>query len=206
MKRPQFSLWWLLGLTALVAVGCTALMNASAAWAMSLHSALLALLLVAVLRAIYRHGAVRAFWIGFALFGWVYLILVYWVHYNSQFTDGFNDPRGSELATTWLLQWGYDTLLPLVRQPPAATALLGPSFGGGFGGGLAAGSGGALPQASGGTIAGAFGGGAAPVPYYPDLQTFIRVGQPLCALVLAILGGWTARWLYRPNSGSELGR
>jgi hypothetical protein len=166
MRRPQFSLRWLLGLTALVALACTALINASDTWAMLLHSSLLASLLVAVLRAAYRRGAVRAFWVGFALFGWVYLILVYWVHYNSQFTDDFNDPSGSELATTRLLQLSYDHLLPLVRTRPAPKS------------------------------------GVTSVSY-PDQQAYIRVGQPLCGLVVALIGGWIARTLCPLPSGDR---
>jgi hypothetical protein len=186
MRRPQFSLWWLLGLTALVAVACTALMNASDTWAMLLHSALLGLLLMGVLRAVYRHGPVRAFWIGFALFGWVYLILVYWVHYNSQFADEFNNPAGSQLATTRLLQQGYDHVLPLVRKPPANAG----KGSGGFG-------------AGGGSGGGFFGGGPAPNSDYPDQQTFMRVGQPLCALLLALVGGWIARGLEQSRGRHE---
>lgn len=77
MKRPQFSLWWLLGLTTFAAIGCLALANASGTWAMSLHSAMLGLLLVAILSAAFRDGPVRAFWVGFAVWGWIYLAMAF---------------------------------------------------------------------------------------------------------------------------------
>lgn len=37
----------------------------------------LGLLLAAVLAAVYRAGAHRAFWIGFALFGWAYILFAF---------------------------------------------------------------------------------------------------------------------------------
>jgi uncharacterized membrane protein YgcG len=187
-------MWTLLGATALVAVGCTALINASNLWAITLHTAIVGVMLIAILRSIYREGARRAFWIGFSLFGWVYMILVYWVHYNTDFSDSFTNPYNSQLGTTRLLQLAYDELLPLVRTPPKNNS---PGPGGGFsafgaqGGGFSGGG----PQSS-GAGGGAFGGGTSPATGYPDQHAFMRVGQPLWTLLLALVGGWIARYLY----------
>src|SRR6185312_8019285 len=58
-----------------VAVGFAALREADELWDRWLFSLTLGLLLFAVLLAACRTGDRRSFWIGFALFGWGYLIL-----------------------------------------------------------------------------------------------------------------------------------
>ena len=58
-----------------VAVGFAALREADVLWDSGLFSLTLGLLLAAVLLAVHRTEARRAFWIGFALFGWGYLSL-----------------------------------------------------------------------------------------------------------------------------------
>jgi hypothetical protein len=62
-----------LGAILFVAVGLAALREADGPWDSWLFSLTLGLLLSAVLLAAHRTGVRRAFWIGFALFGWGYL-------------------------------------------------------------------------------------------------------------------------------------
>jgi hypothetical protein len=62
-----------LGAILFVAVGFAALREADELWDSWLFSLTLGLLLFAVLLAAHRTGGRRAFWIGFALFGWGYL-------------------------------------------------------------------------------------------------------------------------------------
>src|SRR6516225_9358652 len=61
----------------------------------------LGLLLTAVLGAIFSRGPERAFWTGFALFGWVCLILVDWDWIGGQF--GHNLTAGLSESAEWLL-------------------------------------------------------------------------------------------------------
>lgn len=71
---PRFSLKWMLAGVAAVALGTVALLYASPlTYAITLGFALL-LLLSAPLGVIYRTGARRAFWVGFTVFGWCYLL------------------------------------------------------------------------------------------------------------------------------------
>lgn len=65
----------MLGAILFVAVGFAALREANDQWDSTLFSLTIALLLIAVLLAVHRTEAGRAFWMGFALFGWGYLIL-----------------------------------------------------------------------------------------------------------------------------------
>ena len=71
----QFSIKALLGLAVFVALACAALLNASEWWLSATFTLTLAVLLVAVLASIFRRGSTRAFWIGFAVVGCVYLSL-----------------------------------------------------------------------------------------------------------------------------------
>jgi hypothetical protein len=59
---------------ALAAVGFTALRSPSDLWAVVLFSATLAVLSASTLMAVLRRGADLARWVGFALFGWIYLV------------------------------------------------------------------------------------------------------------------------------------
>jgi AcrB/AcrD/AcrF family len=75
MRDPRFNIASLLGAISFAAVGFAALREANDQWDCGLFSLTLGLLLNAVLLAVHRTEARRAFWIGFALFGWGYLSL-----------------------------------------------------------------------------------------------------------------------------------
>lgn len=70
MRQLRYRLVTLLAATALIAVALAALRSGDWFWARVLFTVTLALNLGAVLAAIYCTGSRRAFWIGFALFGW----------------------------------------------------------------------------------------------------------------------------------------
>lgn len=73
MHHLRFHIAGALGAIVFVAVGFAALRDADELWDAWLFSLTIGLLLVAVLLAAHRNGGRRAFWIGFALFGWGYL-------------------------------------------------------------------------------------------------------------------------------------
>ena len=56
------------------AIACAALRGGDWFWARAMFSVTAVIMLSAILAAIYRTGATRACWIGFALFGWAYLL------------------------------------------------------------------------------------------------------------------------------------
>jgi hypothetical protein len=58
-----------------LALAIAALRSPSDYWVSAMFSMTLGLLLTAVLGVVYRRGARRAFWLGFALFGWVYWLM-----------------------------------------------------------------------------------------------------------------------------------
>jgi len=75
--RWRFSLRTLLVGLVFFAVGCTALVNASEAWQTTISTTAFAALFFATLAGLFRRGKAQAFWIGFAVIGWLYLVLVY---------------------------------------------------------------------------------------------------------------------------------
>ena len=76
MKTIAFSIKGLLAAVTMIAVGLVALLNASPMWDSIIVTLTLFLLLTALLSLACRPGPRRAFWIGFAIFGWGYLTLV----------------------------------------------------------------------------------------------------------------------------------
>ena len=76
MPRTQYSLATLLGATAVVAIAIVAIQTGDWFWSRVLFTLTLAINLGAVLGAIYQTGRRRAFWIGFALFGWASWLIV----------------------------------------------------------------------------------------------------------------------------------
>lgn len=76
MKELRFSLASLMAALTFIAVGLAALRYASAFVASAILTLTLGVLLCSTLAALVRHGTRRNFWIGTALFGWVYLFVV----------------------------------------------------------------------------------------------------------------------------------
>jgi hypothetical protein len=73
MRRFRFNIASLLVVVLLVAVGFAALRESNEVWDSGVFTLTLSVLLVSILFAIHRAESRRAFWIGFALFGWIYL-------------------------------------------------------------------------------------------------------------------------------------
>src|SRR5258705_11148408 len=75
MRRPRFSLAGLLSTIVFLAIGLAALREATAAWDSGVFGFTLTVLSISALLVIHRTGIKRAYWIGFALFGWTYMVL-----------------------------------------------------------------------------------------------------------------------------------
>ncbi len=73
MRRFRFHLGSLVTLVLVLGVGLAALRESNTIWDSGIFSAAAGVLLIAVLLATHRTEKKRAFWIGFALFGWVYM-------------------------------------------------------------------------------------------------------------------------------------
>jgi hypothetical protein len=98
----------LMSVVLVLAVGFAALRLGSETWSSAVFTLTLVLHLTAILGAIYRRDRERAGWLGFALFGWGYLIL--------SFGPGFRTEIRPQLATAPLLDYLFPRIAPI---PPA---------------------------------------------------------------------------------------
>jgi hypothetical protein len=73
--KPQFSIRQLLAVIVPLAVGLTAMTNPTPFWEGSVFAVTHCLLFTAIIAAIYRTKGARAFWLGFAVFGWGFYLL-----------------------------------------------------------------------------------------------------------------------------------
>ena len=72
----QFRFRMLFIAVAFIAVAVTSLINATPTWSLDLYCSAIIFMTVAIPLACYRSGEQRAFWVGVALFGWVYLLVI----------------------------------------------------------------------------------------------------------------------------------
>ena len=75
MNRLRFTLAQLMAVVLFVGFGFAALRNADNFWADATYTIAIISLATALLGAIVRRGTARVSWIGFAVFGWTYLML-----------------------------------------------------------------------------------------------------------------------------------
>ncbi len=159
----------------LVALALPALIYPSLWWAAAWLSGCLLMLGVSLLGIVNRDADRRAFWIGFALFGWAYMIALY---------GPFLDRRvGHRLATTKVL--AYLQLRrheapgqPVLFDPSPAQIALHPAW-----------DPYTIPIAPNST----------PIPV-PQWDFFQQVGHSLFALLLASFGGLVSKWFYSTRS------
>jgi hypothetical protein len=204
----RFSIRQLLLGTTLVAIGCVALRSASPTWVAALLGLMLLTLTAAVPLAIFRQGADRAWWFGFALFGWLYVLLLAYSWGLDPNTSQSNPFRPYSLVTAQLSSSGYMRMYatasptPITYYVPAA---------------------GPMPMAYPATITaqiptGPYTTPVPPPPVYastgspatfyfgtnvatstfngPSHDDFINVAHAFWAFLLALCGGWFTHWLY----------
>ena len=75
MRRFRFHIGTLLIVIIFLSVGFAALRESNGIWDSGVFTLVLVILLTSVLLAIHRTKSRRAFWMGFALFGWTYLAI-----------------------------------------------------------------------------------------------------------------------------------
>jgi hypothetical protein len=127
MRAPRFSIAGLMGVVLVASLGLAALRYASPTLAGVVFMLTCSVLALAVVGVACRGQAERAWWLGFALFGWGYLILAFWSSYSLP-----------ALPTMTLVEALRSTL----GAAPSAKGVGPMSGGGGFGGGGFGGGGG----------------------------------------------------------------
>ena len=115
MKRLQVPILAIVLVVAACAMAFTALRTASKLWYGALYTFTAFLLLTAVLAARLRRGYERAFWFGFAVFGWGFFLLGYrpWMSAFSDHSNPMGQPLNPNLLTSRVILF----LLPHLRKP-----------------------------------------------------------------------------------------
>jgi hypothetical protein len=185
-RTIRFSIAGLMGVVLIVAIGLAALRSGSEIWAGVIFLTTCGVLALSIVGIFCRRDAERAWWLGFALFGWGYMALAFW----PWGTSGVH-----RLPTSAFLEW-----LDVKLNPSTRGASIGPAAGGmgstinssGVQGGMYS----VLVATTAGGFGGAGGGGAG--------QPFEQVGHCLWALLFAIVGGTLASILFStPQRRSE---
>jgi hypothetical protein len=180
MRLPRFTIAGLMGLVVVVAVGVAALRFASELWASILLMLTLGVLGAAVLAFHERAGARRAWWRGFALFGWGYVMLA--------FGPWASEAIAPHLPTTMWLDASYAKLHPGDSEAGQARRLWEDALRNYIV---------AVNTPSGANSAVAFSPDGKLVvsaaPPGPAPEPFLRVGHSLWALLAACVGGLVGR-------------
>jgi hypothetical protein len=180
MRRPRFTIASLLGIVLFLAVGLAGLRAATDAWDSGVLGVTLTILLVSVLLFIHRTGIKRAYWLGFSLFGWVYLVM------------GLVPPIEARLPTTKALAF-LDSKVTGRIVTSIAFSPDGRSIGPWHDSTVRI-----WDASTGRALTGPNG----------TSENFLRIGHSLLALVLAFLGAHLSRYLYasgRPGSAEDPG-
>src|SRR5687768_12663439 len=84
MRRSRVSIAGLMAVVLFASIGCAALFRPSRLWAAVLMTGAVGLLVVAIIGAAHGRGPRRAFWSGFAIAGWAYILIHYGPWLSSQ--------------------------------------------------------------------------------------------------------------------------
>ncbi len=200
MRRFRFSIASLLGVILFISVALAALRASTDLWDGCLLGLALTVLLTATLLAVHRRDRKRAYWLGFALFGWTYLIA-------SQIP-----PLESRLPTTKGLAY-LGAARPVAIPQGVAVAdfdsdgqmdvylvnASAPSI-------VYLNNGDGTFRSPSSTNVGSGGKPALSVALWKRLmgmegspENFVRIGHSILALVLASFGGSVSRWCCNPD-------
>ena len=86
--RIRLPIGGLMGVVVVFAVGFAGLHAATPLWASGLFTLTFALLAAAVLATVSCQGRARMAWLGFAVFGWTYLLATFWLWPRAQRRHG----------------------------------------------------------------------------------------------------------------------
>ena len=132
MRKLRFPIAGLMAAVLVIALGLAALRNASGTWAGSTFLLTCAVLCLAVVGVVCRAGAERAWWLGFALFGWGYLFLAFWTSFELP-TMAVLNKIGAQLGTKVQFPGTMNGGMGGGMSGMMSTGL---EFSGGFGGGI----------------------------------------------------------------------
>ena len=110
MTRFRFSIAHLMASVLGLGLGFAALRNADRLWASATFTVSMSIISTALVGALVRQGRTRPAWIGFAVFGWTYLLIGI---LPSRASGGFG--FGPLPSPPNLIEWGIASLQPYLR-------------------------------------------------------------------------------------------
>jgi hypothetical protein len=110
MTRLRFTLAQSMATVLYLGFGFAALRNADELWASATYTLAIVLIAAALVGAFARSEGARTPWIGFAVFGWTYLLIVHLPEWDVGGL-GFGPIRKPHL----LFEWGTARLQPLIK-------------------------------------------------------------------------------------------
>ena len=119
MNRLRFTLAQLMAIVLYLGFGFAALRNADEFWASATYTLAITLIAGALVGAFARSGRARTPWVGFAVFGWTYLLIV---HLPAWGVGGLGfGPIGKPHL---LIEWGTARLQPYIKPPPPGMGVM----------------------------------------------------------------------------------
>jgi hypothetical protein len=113
MTWPRFTIGELMTIVLYAAFGFAALMNADHVWADAAYTVAIISISTALLGAIVREGKARVPCIGFALFGWIYVLLDLLPSWTP---SGFG--FGHTTRPNLMIMWAIGRLAPYINRNP----------------------------------------------------------------------------------------
>jgi hypothetical protein len=193
MRKLRFNIASLLGVILVLGVSFAALRESSDVWESGVFTATLGILSVAIVLAIYRSGFRRAFWLGFALFGSIYLALSLLPPIEARLMTSkalaYLDSKipGRSLGT-FTIQFTPKAVAPGNQVQNLAFSLQGNTVANSSGGAVA------LWDLTTAKLRGGWAG---------TTENFVRIGHSLLALLIGWLGGKLCRRLHQPSTQTE---
>jgi hypothetical protein len=194
VRPPRFKIRTMLGVVVFVGIAVAALRAADDAWDSSILGLTLLILLTAILLVVHRTDHRRAYWLGFALFGWAYFLasLIPPIGSRLPTTMGlaFIDSKIPGRETTISTVWAYTSTAGTTPVQAVAFSPQGNTVATSSQLGIRV-----WDVTTGKLLAGPNG----------STENFIHIGHSLLALLLAFLGGHLSCYLYgRGRAGSVL--
>jgi hypothetical protein len=183
MTRLRFNIGTLLAIVLFLAIGFAALREATDLWDSGVFTLTSVVLLVGVMLSVHRTGKGRAFWLGFALFGWAYLVasLIPSVESRLLTTKGLtylnSKIPGRAVTASFTITANTGGTVDVIGSPPNGQTLT------------------ATSVRLWNTPAGRF------LAVSPE--SFVRIGHSLLSLIVALAGGRLSCWLAREDRHEE---
>jgi hypothetical protein len=207
----QFSIRSLLVGVTIAAVGLAALLNAGPWWEAAVWGGTLFVLAIAILLIVYRRQEGRAFWLGFAVLGWLYLgVVVYsWTPHAASGYPRRDPLAGQSLVTTQLAKLAYDSLLPKTKTQEniaAESQTVALDLGIPVAGEAMSRDRTTAARSRMDMIAAMMGASTTPMvpnPAYVPLNNFLHIAHALWLLLVAAIGGKSCQLIYRTRPREE---